>query len=176
MYLLTVIFLIVLSTPAISSESGHMSGITEAHNSIRLRLGIEELKWSDELAQYAREWADFLANENQCVLRHRPQTGEYGQQYGENVYWASSIQFSNGENEIQQIDAGKVVNSWAAESIDYDHKKNTCRDGKTCGHYTQVIWSTTTELGCGMSLCKDKSQVWVCNYYPPGNINGQVPY
>ncbi|WP_343074945.1 CAP domain-containing protein [sulfur-oxidizing endosymbiont of Gigantopelta aegis] len=40
-----------------------------------------------------------------------------------------------------------------------------------CGHYTQVIWHTTQQLGCAAIACKDKSQIWLCEYAPAGNIN-----
>lgn len=41
------------------------------------------------------------------------------------------------------------------------------------GHYTQIIWKETRQIGCGFEEC-DASQgglrgVMVCNYYPPGN-------
>jgi hypothetical protein len=53
-----------------------------------------------------------------------------------------------------------------------------------CGHYTQIVWKTTTRLGCGVALCDQNSpfmgfpkwEFWVCNYAPPGNYNGQRPY
>ena len=40
----------------------------------------------------------------------------------------------------------------------------------------KIVWSNTTEVGCGMALCSDNSQFWVCNYTPPGNYRGQKPY
>ena len=48
-----------------------------------------------------------------------------------------------------------------------------------CGHYTQVVWRNTTEIGCGVATCKEGAltwDIWICNYAPPGNIAGQKPY
>jgi pathogenesis-related protein 1 len=95
---------------------------------------------------------------------------------GENLYWASPERFSSGKSEEQTLSPKDVVNSWAGERKDYTYSTNSCARGKVCGHYTQVVWSKTTEIGCGKAVCFDKSQVWVCNYKPPGNIIGQKPY
>jgi hypothetical protein len=45
-----------------------------------------------------------------------------------------------------------------------------------CGHYTQIIWRNTTEVGCGMATCSNGSEIWVCNYNPPGNYLRQNAY
>ena len=48
-----------------------------------------------------------------------------------------------------------------------------------CGHYTQVVWESTSAVGCGYGTCQDDSfniEVIVCNYDPPGNYIGQAPY
>jgi len=47
-----------------------------------------------------------------------------------------------------------------------------------CGHYTQVVWSGTTHVGCAAAIdasC-EWAQVWVCQYSPPGNYMGQTAY
>jgi hypothetical protein len=40
------------------------------------------------------------------------------------------------------------------------------------GHFTQVVWRQTTQLGCGVSTCRGMD-IWVCEYDPPGNVQGQ---
>ncbi|MCI5139186.1 MAG: hypothetical protein D3922_12405, partial [Candidatus Electrothrix sp. AR1] len=56
----------------------------------------------------------------------------------------------------------------------YDYATNSCHS--VCGHYTQVVWRSTKEVGCGMASCNDKAQLWVCQYNPRGNMLGQKPY
>lgn len=45
--------------------------------------------------------------------------------------------------------AAGAVSAWAAESTDYDYASNTCSG--VCGHYTQVVWAATTQVGCGIA-------------------------
>ncbi|CAF5089453.1 unnamed protein product, partial [Rotaria sp. Silwood1] len=42
------------------------------------------------------------------------------------------------------------------------------------GHFTQVIWLGSTQLGIGIALTNDNRTAYVvANYYPPGNYLGQ---
>jgi hypothetical protein len=79
-----------------------------------------------------------------------------------------------------------AVSSWINEVANYDHATNTCAAGKVCGHYTQIVWSTTTAVGCARVGCTTNSPfgafadgLWdfeVCDFSPPGNIGSQAPY
>jgi pathogenesis-related protein 1 len=157
-------------------EPSKYKGITEAHNSIRQKLGLPALEWSNGLAAHAQEWADYLADEQNCAMQHRPDQGKYQRIYGENLFWASPRRWSNGITEAQPINAADIVTPWADEKRDYDYATNQCATGKVCGHYTQVIWRDTERVGCGMRICENKAQVWVCSYDPPGNYIGEKPY
>lgn len=143
-------------------EPGRLAGITAAHNRAREALGIAPLSWSPELARYAQRWADKLQRRG-CDLQHRPRSGPDAQRHGENLFGASG----------QSASAEQVVDMWLAERADYDAKTNRCRG--VCGHYTQVVWRKSERLGCAMAVCGD-TEVWVCNYDPPGNFMGQRPY
>jgi hypothetical protein len=35
------------------------------------------------------------------------------------------------------------------------------------GHFTQIVWVATTELGCGVAQCSGGA-FYVCQYNPPG--------
>lgn len=143
-------------------ESGRLVGITAAHNRVRAGLGIAPLTWSPALAEYARQWAEKLQRRG-CDLQHRPRKGPDAQRHGENLYG------STGHSPT----AAEVVETWAAEVRDYDPRSNTCKG--VCGHYTQVVWRKSQRLGCAMAACGE-TEVWVCNYDPPGNFLGERPY
>jgi pathogenesis-related protein 1 len=98
-------------------------------------------------------------------------------QLGENLYWASARK-TGGKSIPQPITEKEVVAGWATEKPWYSRATNTCEAplGKTCGHYTQIVWEATREVGCAKAICKDSSQIWVCNYAPAGNMIGQRPY
>jgi pathogenesis-related protein 1 len=152
------------------------NAMVAAHNAIRQQVGVPSLSWSVHLTRYAQQWADHLKNTRGCGLEHRPRSGRFQQQYGENLYWASPIRWSDGYVEQQQISEQQVIASFAAERVNYDYASNTCQAGQICGHYTQMVWKDTTEVGCAKAVCSDKSMVLVCNYNPAGNYIGQRPY
>lgn len=50
---------------------------------------------------------------------------------------------------------------------------------RTVGHFSQVIWADTTQIGCAMSTFFDGSwysYLVACNYYTAGNYQGQQVY
>ncbi|MCK5917058.1 MAG: SCP-like extracellular [Cocleimonas sp.] len=152
-------------------------GTLTSHNSVRARVGLKPLHWSNKLAKYAQQWANHQANTQNCYMKHRPHhSGPFKQIHGENLFWASPKRWSDGKVELQQISISEVIKSWADEDIDYNYNSNSCRLGAQCGHYTQIVWHETQAVGCAIAICPDKSQLWVCNYNPPGNYIGERPY
>jgi pathogenesis-related protein 1 len=147
-----------------------------AHNAVRSRHRLPPLKWSPQLAGYAQQWADQLRQRNNCQMKHRPDNGGFAQQYGENLFWVGPIRWSDGRLERADYTAEMITNIWADERRDYRYRSNSCRRGKICGHYTQVVWRETQEIGCAKAICRNQSQLWVCNYNPPGNYSGEKPY
>jgi pathogenesis-related protein 1 len=77
---------------------------------------------------------------------------------------------------VQPITPTQAIDSWGSEKENYSYATNSCAAGKVCGHYTQIIWESTTEIGCGTAVCADNTQIWVCNYSPAGNFVGKKPY
>lgn len=127
-----------------------------AHNAFRKNLGLSRLVWSDRLAADAQSWADTLLKRGQFY--HQSQSNQ-----GENLF---------------EIRGGKatpddVVHDWVSESLDYDRASNRCYS--VCGHYTQIVWRSTVEVGCAVAR-SGLHEVWVCRYSPPGNVVGQRPY
>ncbi len=146
-------------------------------NDIRRRYGLDDLTWDDTLASYAQRWADYLRDNDKCLIAHRSTKGiTEGKRYGENLalYWTS-----------EPVAPGAFVSSpefanlgWSQECEDYDYDTTHCTPHKKCGHFTQVVWQATKKIGCAVAVCdgtktfknSGRAEVWVCNYDPPGNV------
>ena len=170
--------MLILSTDAKTQdrEPKLYAGITAAHNKIRAKHHLPPLQWSSKVARHAQQWAQHLANNEGCTMKHRPRSGRHKRIYGENIFWASPVRMGNGNVKRQSISPAKIVSFWAAEEKYYNYSANRCRSGKQCGHYTQIVWRDTTRLGCGMAVCTSGAQIWVCSYNPKSNYIGQKPY
>lgn len=143
---------------ALTSEEIQM--ILDRHNFWRADVGInEELVWSKDMARLAADWAKELKKMG-CGWEHRPDN-----KFGENLFKGTTGYY----------DAAYVVDAWGSEKEFYNYEKNNCKRGEMCGHYTQMIWKTTTKVGCAKITC-DGMDIWVCNYDPPGNWVGEKPY
>ncbi|MEJ5227248.1 CAP domain-containing protein [Thermodesulfovibrio sp.] len=129
------------------------------HNKWRTLVGVPPLRWSTFLEEMAKDWAYKLSSIYNCRMIHR------SSDYGENIYWSN---FPSSPK--------KIVTFWANERFDYDYSTNKCKANKQCGHYTQLVWRDTREVGCGKARCSRGEEIWVCNYYPEGNITGKRPY
>lgn len=127
-------------------------------------MGVLPLAWDAQLAATAQAWAD------QCqVGSHNPnRSSGYPYYVGENTYWRSP-----------SASPQDAVGFWVGEKQYYDRASNSCVGGE-CRHYTQVVWSKTTHVGCGIATCAHNlygTVDWlVCNYGPGGNIAGEYPY
>ena len=109
-------------------------------------------------------------------MTHRSDAGRDPLKAGENIFWAGPVTWSDGASNLQKVSASEAAMSWASEKADYNYQNNSCRPGKQCGHYTQMVWKTTKSVGCGAAMCPNKGQIWVCNYDPAGNWVGKKPY
>lgn len=152
-----------------SDESATVDSVVmlAAHNRWRAEVGVPDISWSESLAETAKSWADHLSSSG-CAMYHS------GYDYGENIYKATALIWSNGRRQMQKRTPQQIIDGWASERKDYYYVDNACYG--VCGHYTQIVWRDTTEVGCAVSVCPDKSQIWVCSYAPTGNVEGQRPY
>lgn len=68
------------------------------------------------------------------------------------------------------------MDDWYAEEADYDY--NNPGFSMATGHFTQVVWKSSTEVGCGVAQTQNGSFTVVyvvCQYTPPGNFTGRFP-
>lgn len=130
------------------------------HNAKRHDVGVPPLQWSPQLAAAAQQWANHLAASG-CAFDHTPNN-----RYGENLFAGNGTPYT-------PLDAAK---DWYSEISKFHYGVLTSNNWYAAGHYTQMVWRNTTQLGIGQSTCKDGSTIIVAEYDPPGNYIGQAPY
>ena len=170
----TLLYIVMFSALPAHATKVNPAAIIATHNKLRAEVGVtKKLTYSKALAVSAQAWAEHLKQTNACKMRHSAPDGKYG----ENLFWASAVSWTDGRKDLQKVSSKQVVEDWGSEKADYDYASNTCADGKMCGHYTQIIWRNTTKVGCGVAVCEDtQEQVWACQYQPAGNWVGKKPY
>lgn len=128
----------------------------KAHNEYRQAHGVPPLVLSKDLCKVSQTWADTLSKRK--TLEHSKNTN-----YGENIY---CLQSSNPDITIT---GDKPVESW------YDeikvHKFGVEPTSLASGHFTQVIWKDSRELGVAFAKQNGRIVV-VANYFPAGNVVG----
>lgn len=134
------------------------------HNKVRKDVGSPPLEWSAEIAAYAQEWADHLAQDG-CEMVHRSSVNMNEKGYGENIYWSSG-----------RSKALSASLSWYSEISLYHGEAISMSNFSGFGHYTQMVWKKTTKVGIGKTVCANGSVIIVANYDPAGNFIGQKPY
>ncbi|XP_070531985.1 uncharacterized protein [Ptychodera flava] len=133
-----------------------INAIVEAHNDVRRLVEPEasnmmKMVWDEELSFLAQNWSE------ECVFAHPHYPVDYGQ------------------NLATHSDLVRAIYAWFSEYDFYDYDTMTCEPGKLCGHYTQVAWAQSYQVGCGIQDC-GLWHVTTCNYRPAGNSPGRQPY
>ena len=135
----------------LTPSNANAAALLAAHNGFRARHGAKTLTWSPALASGAQNSAD------QCVFAHNNPRG-----VGENL-----LRWTGQRSEQEQVDL------WYSEGASYDYASGSARDGSVTGHFSQVVWKGSTELGCGVTQCPSIGTFLVCRYAPAGNVIGR---
>ena len=139
-----------------------MSAIFDMHNTARRKVGSEPLQWNFTLAQGAQAHAERQAVTG--AFQHSSLGERMKLNFGENI----SIAPRGSGSPV------KLAQLWFNEAQFFNPGAfpNICDgDWSQCGHYSQAIWSGTTDIGCGDAT--DRFTALVCYYSPPGNMFGQ---
>ena len=160
------IALLMAAAPALPQASRATSPIEHdwraAHNDARTAVGLAPLAWSDRLAADADGWAEHLAAND--LYDHASPDQRRGQ--GENLWRGPRDQWS----------AWETIGFFVAEKRDFHFGTfpEISRTGqwRDVGHYAQVIWPETREVGCAIARTP-RDEVLVCRYWPAGNVWGQ---
>jgi hypothetical protein len=141
------------------------SVMMKRHNAARRAVGQRPLRWNARLAADAKRYADQLARTR--LFKHsRAPRGATPQ--GENLWMGSSGYFSYDEMAASWIDEKRWFRRAAMPKV------STTGRWADVAHYTQVIWHSTTDVGCAIGD-NGKDEYLVCRYGPPGNVYGRDP-
>ena len=131
------------------------------HNQARAEVGAPPLQWDPLLAASAKAYAIELTSAGQLV--HSSREGR------------KTVR----ENLLQNLPGGRtpsqMIGVWTAEKSKFKPgifpDVSTTGNWYDIGHYTQMVWETTTHVGCAIN--GDARYEWlVCHYSPPGNRDG----
>jgi hypothetical protein len=167
---------VTMDAAAVTGEPAALAGITAAHNQVRAQVDtrgtsgpLPALTWDDALAATAAAWASQCKDgDGDGLIDHNPGRSDGHAYYvGENIFASSGMATGAG-----------AVMAWANEGPKYHYDSNTCDSGAVCGHYTQLVWRATLQVGCAIASCPKLKypSVVVCDYGPGGNVNNQKPY
>ena len=131
------------------------------HNQARSDVGVQPLVWNDALAEEAQLYAESLAK------RHTFEHARDMHGHGENLYWYSA------KTNSPMADASQ---SWYDEIRVYRYRQCCGSNFKNTGHYTQMVWHSTTAVGIGVAVSSRGETYVVARYNPAGNWQGQYPY
>lgn len=162
---------LALSSPllvgAIDQTSNLEQRLLAAHNRERDQLGIPHLAWNEGLARDAAAWGQYLTRIG--YLEHYPDNPNDPDPQGENL-WAGTKGYYSLED---------MVGLWIAEKKHFrdgvfPDNSNT-RRLEDIAHYTQVMWRTSTDVGCAVAHGR-YDDFLVCRYSEGGNVLGERPF
>ncbi|XP_061527132.1 Golgi-associated plant pathogenesis-related protein 1-like [Phycodurus eques] len=125
----------------------------ETHNAYRAQHNTPPMTLNNELNAAAHEWAHRLLTLG--AAQHSDSND------GENIYFKwSSVPI--------KLTGKEAVDSWYGEVQQYNWRNPGFQSNT--GHFTQVVWKASTQLGVGMAT--DGNKVFVVGQYrPAGNIS-----
>jgi hypothetical protein len=133
------------------------------HNHERRRKDAAPLAWSRKLAQEAQSWADRLARDDR--MYHSDRQTRRGA--GENLWTGTAGYYSADDMVGGFLNERKFYRPGTFPQV-----SNTGR-WEDVGHYTQVIWPSTQQVGCAVAHNRAHDFL-VCRYWPAGNVFGHA--
>lgn len=161
---------------ATAMTTAQQTQIINTHNTYRAQEGASNMMlqtYSDEMARVAQGYA------NKCIWGHGDLYDCEGNRLGQNLFVISNA------NGYPALNTTYVVAAWYGEKAYYTQSSQACNPppGGECGHYTQVAWARSGQVGCGFAQCPTMNvggSTWknalfvVCDYTQPGNVE-QTP-
>jgi hypothetical protein len=142
-----------------------------AHNKYREQVQVDPLAWSDTLADHAQKWADHLDTIGSCNIHDESVKGIEGENIARGASsYTDAIDLWGYEQNCFKNDPMPDIYNGQCDTYTVN-KCNEYKDWRCAGHYSQIVWRNTKEVGCGM-----RKGCVVCRYSPPGNWDGEKAY
>ena len=126
----------------------------DAHNKYRRKHHVGNLVLSKDLCNIAQKYAETMARTGNFAHSR----GKYnGKNMGENLFACYGI----------KITGKMMTDDWYNEVSQYNFNNPGFVSGT--GHFTQVVWKGSREVGFGFAQARDGYYYGVANYYPAGN-------
>ena len=139
--------------PPAAGLTVEQQAMLSAHNANRAKHCLAALTWSPQAATAAQQWASRCTRDG-AAFAHDAGRGSYG----ENLAWGTNMS------------AAQAVSLWYNEIGSYNFAAPVWTRSPQVGHFTQMVWRTTTQVGCDVWQCGGE-KLWVCRYSPSGNMN-----
>jgi hypothetical protein len=148
--------------PADRGDALLRNTVLGAHNRARADFGVPAVAWNEELAAGALAHAQYMAATG--VYGH-DQTPGRRKKSGENLWRGQRGLFSYDVMIGVMVEEARHFRPGAFP----DNSVNG--DWHAVAHYTQIVWPTTTEVGCALAS-SPTTDYFVCRYAPTGNKDG----
>ena len=148
--------------PADRGQDLMRSSVLSAHNQARRDFGVVPVTWSDELAAGAMAHAQYMASTG--IYGHDRTPGRR-KKAGENMWRGTRGVFA------YDVMVGVMIaeaRHFRPGAFPYNSRTGNWLD---VAHYTQIVWPTTTEVGCALAS-SPTTDYFVCRYAPTGNKDG----
>ncbi|KAK0065829.1 Golgi-associated plant pathogenesis-related protein 1 [Biomphalaria pfeifferi] len=149
--------------PGIISYQEFADDVVRIHNDYRKKHRAYALRLNDDLCAMTQQWADKLAVSEDLAHSENKYKGS---RVGENIAmkWASNKAIYKPQ---------EVCDTWYSEVRKFNFGAEPTGPIETAGHFTQMVWRNSTEIGVGRSQARDGRSIVVVSYFPPGNVAGQ---
>ncbi|RWS25189.1 serine proteinase stubble-like protein [Leptotrombidium deliense] len=122
----------------------------KSHNEMRRKHSSQPLKLDNNLIEVANKlvidnYYEFIMNKD----------------YGQNI-----ARYYGVDPKCEQ-----VVQLWYGDRTNYDY--SNAQYSSQSGAFTQLVWRSSTKLGCAKKAGQSGSMVVICLYDPSGNVRGQ---
>ena len=144
-----------------------------SHNRFRSLHGSPALIWNEAIAAGARNWSEFLS-QNQGLIHDT--SHNLGESLDSVIFDAAQPPICNNVSQSSCFRCSQIVEAWYNESSNYNFTQGVPIDpNKKYLRFTQLVWRYSTDLGVGVASGRNRHYI-VARYSPKGNVGDRVDF